>query len=168
MADDRENSMDRFDNTRFGEHPYTYTNRTFTYTHAWCKKDKPFKKLMPTLTALFFHPFSLSTEFFLILSLPFSFFFFCPTYTNTSFSTPHLFFCESLTTTNTTIHLQLPFIITHRYIIHLLELPMSSSASSAPRKSGHVKFFNSTKGYGFIIPAEESGSPVVEGEKKRE
>ncbi|KAJ8653892.1 hypothetical protein O0I10_010459 [Lichtheimia ornata] len=39
---------------------------------------------------------------------------------------------------------------------------MSSSASSAPRKSGHVKFFNSTKGYGFIIPAEESGSPVVE------
>ncbi|KAI8139286.1 cold-shock' DNA-binding domain-containing protein [Fennellomyces sp. T-0311] len=35
-------------------------------------------------------------------------------------------------------------------------------ASTAARKLGHVKFFNSTKGYGFIIPAEETGQPPVE------
>jgi hypothetical protein len=31
------------------------------------------------------------------------------------------------------------------------------------RKTGRVKFFNSTKGYGFIIPDDQMGQSEVEG-----
>ncbi|KAI9323432.1 cold-shock' DNA-binding domain-containing protein [Dichotomocladium elegans] len=33
---------------------------------------------------------------------------------------------------------------------------------SPPRKTGRVKFFNSTKGYGFIIPHDQEGQPNIE------
>ncbi|KAI8147747.1 cold-shock' DNA-binding domain-containing protein [Fennellomyces sp. T-0311] len=33
---------------------------------------------------------------------------------------------------------------------------------SSPRQTGRVKFFNSTKGYGFIIPDDQVGQPNIE------
>lgn len=36
---------------------------------------------------------------------------------------------------------------------------------SRPRQRGRVKFFNSTKGYGFIIPDDQAGRPDIEGKR---
>lgn len=42
------------------------------------------------------------------------------------------------------------------------------STTATERKLGHVKFFNSIKGYGFIIPADENERAKGEGKKSVE
>lgn len=64
------------------------------------------------------------------------------------------------------------FIATTTFIVQIIVIilqpyenrVMPSTSNVAPRKIGHVKFFNSVKGYGFIIPDDSTADqPIVEG-----
>lgn len=64
------------------------------------------------------------------------------------------------------------FIATTTFIVQIIVVilqpyenrVMPSTSNVAPRKIGQVKFFNSVKGYGFIIPDDSTADqPIVEG-----